>query len=81
MDKMPSEAQQRAGEWRSKVEFTRAQRMFDRPPAPTGSLPAARRRSALLALIGDGMMVGWRHSPPLTPGLRDLLDPKLARRR
>lgn len=24
-------------------------------------------------------MVGWRHTPPLTPGLRDLLDSGLAR--
>lgn len=79
MDKEPTEAQRRAEQWRSRVEFVRAQRVFDRPPAPTGSLPATQRRAALLAIIGEGMMVGWRHTPPLTPGLRDLLDLGYAR--
>ncbi|MCB1383480.1 MAG: hypothetical protein KDJ73_11245 [Notoacmeibacter sp.] len=74
----PTSRQRGARDWKAQVEFARAQRVFDRPPPPVGSLPKARRRSALLAIIGEGMMVGWRHTPPLTPGLRDLLDAGLA---
>jgi hypothetical protein len=66
-------------EWRTTVEWRRDQRRFETPAAPLATLPAAQRRQGLMWLVGDGMMVGWRHAPPLTPGLRDLLRAGLAR--
>ncbi len=74
----PTTTDRKRAEWKSVVEHRRANKR-SLPPAPLAALPAARRRQALLWFIEDGLTIGAKNHPPLTPGLGNLIRLGLAR--
>jgi len=73
----PKSRRSRNVEWKREVEERRAMRRYARPEPLLAVPSAGKRQQALLWVIAehfrDGLVIGWKRSPPLTSDMRILI--------